>query len=171
MVKNLPANVGDAAEMGLIPGSGRSPGVGNGRPLQCSCLENSIDSGAWQATVHGVSQSCTQLSTAQQHHKTCGGCKNVPLRSAWGGSICCPLALPPRCVKALLLSVCSLPMVDHEGSTNAGSFLRNVGLLSWVILAWGLPTGLAELSLNYTAVQDLFDLILFPFLPLPLWLD
>ena len=53
MVKNLPANAGD---MGLIPGSGRSPGEGNGNPVQHSCLENSIDRGAWQATVHGVTE-------------------------------------------------------------------------------------------------------------------
>ena len=47
VVKNLPANAGDARDMGSIPGSGRSPGVGNGNPLQFSCLENSIDRGAW----------------------------------------------------------------------------------------------------------------------------
>ena len=53
VVKNLPANAGD---MGLIPGLGRSPGEGNGNPLQYSCLENSIDRGAWWATVHGVTK-------------------------------------------------------------------------------------------------------------------
>ena len=46
-----------------IPGLGRSPGGGNGNPLQYSCLENSMDSGAWLATVHGVTKSQTQLST------------------------------------------------------------------------------------------------------------
>ena len=55
-VKNPPANVGDA---GLIPGLGRFPGGGNGNPLQYSCLENPRDRGAWQATVHGVSNSQT----------------------------------------------------------------------------------------------------------------
>ena len=48
MVKNSLANAGDTKDMGSIPGSGRSPGVGNGNPLQCSCLENSMDRGAWQ---------------------------------------------------------------------------------------------------------------------------
>ena len=43
-----------AGDLGLIPGLGRSPGVGNGNPLQYSCLENSMDRGAWWATVHGV---------------------------------------------------------------------------------------------------------------------
>ena len=51
VVKNLPAKAGDA---GLIPGSGRLPGGGNGNPLQYSCLENSMDRGAWQAIVRGV---------------------------------------------------------------------------------------------------------------------
>ena len=53
LVKNLPANTGDA---GLIPGSKRYPGEGNGNPLQYSCLENSMDRGAWWATVHGVAK-------------------------------------------------------------------------------------------------------------------
>ena len=47
LVKNLPSNVGDAGDVGLIPGLGRFPGVGNGNPLQYSCLENSMDRGAW----------------------------------------------------------------------------------------------------------------------------
>ena len=58
-VKNLPANAGNARDMGLIPKSGRSPGVGNGNLLQYSCLENSIDRGAWWATLLGVTKSQT----------------------------------------------------------------------------------------------------------------
>ena len=57
MVKNPPASAGDARDMGLIPESGRSPEEGNGNPLQCSCLENFKDRGAWQATVRGVPMS------------------------------------------------------------------------------------------------------------------
>ena len=53
MVKNPPANAGDA---GSIPGSGRSPGEGNGNPLQYSCLGNPLDRGAWRAAVHGVTK-------------------------------------------------------------------------------------------------------------------
>ena len=56
MVKNLPANAGDARDMGLIPGSGRSPGTGNGNPLQYSCLGNPMDREIWQATVHGAAK-------------------------------------------------------------------------------------------------------------------
>ena len=59
MVKNMPANAGGIRDTGLIPGSGRSPGEGNGNPLQYSCLENPMDRGAWWATVHGVAESDT----------------------------------------------------------------------------------------------------------------
>ena len=57
--KESACNVGDP---GLIPGEGRSPGEGNGNPLQYSCLENAMDGGAWWATVHGVAQSQTRLN-------------------------------------------------------------------------------------------------------------
>ena len=57
MLKNLPASAGDAGDSGLIPGSGRSPGRGNGNPFQYSCLENSMDRGAWWATVGGIEKS------------------------------------------------------------------------------------------------------------------
>ena len=56
LVKNLPVNAGDIRDTGLLPGLGRSPGKGNGNPLQYSCLEESMDRGAWWATVHGVSR-------------------------------------------------------------------------------------------------------------------
>ena len=52
----------NAGDPGSIPGSGRSPGEGNGTPLQYSCLENPMDGGAWEATVHGVAKSRTRLS-------------------------------------------------------------------------------------------------------------
>ena len=60
LVKNPPANAGDIRDMSLIPGSGRSPGEGNGNLHQFYCLENSMDRGGWQAIVHGVikSQTC-----------------------------------------------------------------------------------------------------------------
>ena len=55
-VKNLPANSGDTREVGLIPGLGKTPRVGNGNPLQYSCLENSMNRGVCWVTVHGVAE-------------------------------------------------------------------------------------------------------------------
>ena len=62
-------NVGD---LGSIPGLGRSPGEGNGNPLQYSCLENPMDAGAWWAIVHGVAKSRTQLSKGLKKSKILG---------------------------------------------------------------------------------------------------
>ena len=62
MVKNLPAKAGDTGDMSLTPGSGRSPGGANDNPFQYACLVNSMDRGAWRATVHGVLKGWTQLS-------------------------------------------------------------------------------------------------------------
>ena len=61
VVKNLPANAEDTTDLDTIPGLRRSPGGGNGSPLQYSCLENPMDRGAWRATVHSV----TELDTTE----------------------------------------------------------------------------------------------------------
>ena len=63
-LKNLPANAGGE---GLIPGSGRSPGEGNGNPLQYSCLENPMDRGAWWVTVSGLAKSGTRLNNTTKN--------------------------------------------------------------------------------------------------------
>ena len=62
MVKNLSDNIGDIRGMGSIPGSGRSPGGVLGNTLQCTCLENPMDRGAWRATVHRFAKSQTPLN-------------------------------------------------------------------------------------------------------------
>ena len=59
MINNMPANAGDTGDAGSIPGSGRTSGGGNSNPLQYSYLENSVDRGAWWATVHGVAKNRT----------------------------------------------------------------------------------------------------------------
>ena len=83
VVKNLPINAGD---MGSIPGSGGSPGVGNGNLLQYSCLENPMDRGAWQATVHGDltkhAQGCPCKKWSQQLKK-CGLPSSKLLLTGW----------------------------------------------------------------------------------------
>ena len=82
VVKNLPANAGDARDLGFIPGLGRSPGEGSGNPLQYSCLGNPIDRGAWWATVHGVTNSRTQLSTHAPSDTYDSSCKSVSEKQA-----------------------------------------------------------------------------------------
>ena len=67
VVKNLPANAGDIRDAGSIPGSGRSLGGGHDHLLQYSCLENPMDRGAWQATVHRITESDTTEATWHTH--------------------------------------------------------------------------------------------------------
>ena len=67
VVKNPPDNAGDIRDVGLIPKLGRFPEEGNGNPLQYSCLENPMDRGGWQAIVHGVAKSWTQLKQLSTH--------------------------------------------------------------------------------------------------------
>ena len=67
LVKNPPADARDVRDAGWIPGLGRSPGEGHGNPLQYSCLENRMDRGAWWPTVHGVTESLTQLKQLSMH--------------------------------------------------------------------------------------------------------
>ena len=63
LVVNPQANAGNARDVGSVPESGRSPGKGNGKPLQYSCLENPVGRGVWRATVHGVAKSQRQLNS------------------------------------------------------------------------------------------------------------
>ena len=74
MVKNLPANAGDVRDTGSIPGLGRSSGEGHGNLLQYSCLQTSMDRGAWRATVHRVTKSWTRLM--QLSTQSCG-CRHI----------------------------------------------------------------------------------------------
>jgi len=68
VVKNLPANAGDGRDVGLIPRTGRSPGEGNGNPLQYSCLENLMDRGAWRAESDMTEQLSTHTQWYNQPH-------------------------------------------------------------------------------------------------------
>ena len=117
VIKNLPAIAGAAGDVGLIPGSGRSPGGGNGNPLQYSCLENSMDRGVWQTAVCGVTKSRTQLSTLCIHpSKTPKSRRTLPTTlgqrrapSAWLGVGCAGLCGQLTPLRDLLSSWLSLP--------------------------------------------------------------
>ena len=85
MVKASACNVGD---LGLIPGSGRSPGEGNGNLLQYSCLENPVDGGAWWAAVHGVTKSRTRLS-------------DFTFYSIWNGTISLKICIASYKIKCI----------------------------------------------------------------------
>ena len=91
VIKKLPVSAGARRHMGSIPGSGRSPGRGNGNPLQYSCLENSVDRGAWRATVHGVTEGQTRLGDLA-HTRATGLCGPAGARpsvfavSSWTGA-------------------------------------------------------------------------------------
>ena len=75
VVMNLLANAGDSGDVHSVPGLGRSPGGGHGNLLHCSFLENPMDRGTWQATVHGVAKSQAQPKWLSTHtHKPAGDC-------------------------------------------------------------------------------------------------
>ena len=67
VVKNLSVSAGDIRDSGLIPGSGRSPGGGHGKPLQYPCLENPVDRESWWAIVHRIAKSQTRLGQLNTH--------------------------------------------------------------------------------------------------------
>ena len=96
------ASVSNAGDLGSIPGSGRSPGEGNGNPLQYSCLEKPMDKGAWQATVHGVIRVGHDLVTKPTNHKQI----NFLTLLLWKlGKVECQLCFQAR---ALMLKVTSI---------------------------------------------------------------
>ena len=75
--KQSTCNAEDAVDVGSTPGSGRSSGGGNGNPLQYFCLENPMDRGAWQATIHGVAKSQTRLSYTEHKHLKFHSCCSI----------------------------------------------------------------------------------------------
>ena len=103
VVRKLPASAGDERDVGSIPGWGRSPGGGHGNPLQNSCLENPMDRGAWQYTVHGVTKSGPQLK--QLSPRRCAFCLwglHYSLRSSWRPFIY--LSQLPHRVRAIIIN-------------------------------------------------------------------
>ena len=116
LVKNPPATAGDARDLGSIPGLGRSPGEERGNPLQCSCLENPTDRGAWRIIVYRVPRSRTWLST-----HTCDHCVTQDFFQLWDRK------------KAKQISS-HKELLTHE-MEDSGGFLSIGGSGSWAILS------------------------------------
>ena len=106
VVKNPPADAGDARDSGLIPRSGRSPGVGNSNPLQFSCLENTKDRGAWWATIHEVAESDTTEQLNARTHLDAGKIKQGGFTRWTGAELTEP---SPSCLPRVLFPESSTP--------------------------------------------------------------
>ena len=127
VVKNPPAILGDIRDVGLIPGSGGSPGEGHGNPLQYSCLENPMDRRAWWTTVHRIIKSQTWLKQLSMQNATRG--KGKPLFKGWLTSL--PRQLEGKSVDRL-----------REGATcrssivSADSHLEIDHVVVWPAFSW-----------------------------------
>ena len=108
MVKNPPASAGD---MGSIPGSGKFPGEGNGNPLQCSCLGNPTDRGAWRAVVHGVTKSHSRAAERQQQQVLLHVVGSIGTKAS--GTNCPSAFITPLLCKVVSIS---LPFLEKEQS-------------------------------------------------------
>jgi len=132
VVKNLPANAGDVRDKGSIPGLGRSPGEGNGYPLQYCCLENPMDRGAWRATVYRVAQSHTrlkQLSTHTRHRLRVKYHKTALLFSCKQRVLSFPTFLSNLATDQSPLTPSSHSIICYNSSRNSGRHLTIAGLL------------------------------------------
>ena len=132
VVKNLPANAGDVRDKGSIPGLGRSPGEGNGYPLQYCCLENPMDRGAWRATVYRVAQSHTrlkQLSTHTRHRLRVKCHKTALLFSCKQRVLSFPTFLSNLATDQSPLTPSSHSIICCNSSRNSGRHLTIAGLL------------------------------------------
>ena len=119
VVKNPPAHVGDGRDLGLTPGSRRSPGGGHGNPVQYSCLENPMDRGAWKATIHSVAKSWTWLSEWAHMHASGVGVCRAPSAAE-------PQSVP--CLRATPFPLC------REDETVSQSFSWWLLLFMWTLM-------------------------------------
>ena len=126
--KESTCNVGD---LGLVPDLGRSPGEGNGNPLQYSCLENSMDGGAWQATVLGLAKSWTRLSNFTLTFKGYGVISSAILQALFSAVVSKPILQThqnnPGSLKNLIVLVSSTPAPRRAGSWRTVFLLPPVG--------------------------------------------
>ena len=159
VVKNPPANAGDASS---IPGAGRSPEGGTGNPLHYPCLENSMDRGAWQATVHGVTE-----SDMTEHVHAVSGKKALfelafkafmmrPWQSSCAGLIFCPRPRP--LCSACFCSFSFFPLLGIAPSFSLVNSYSSLSLSSQRALLWPVtsltPTGWSShLSLSWDSLH------------------
>ena len=139
VVRNLPANAGARGDVRSIPGLGRSLGVGNGNPLQYSCLENPMIRGAWQAIVHEVAKSWTRLSDFL-YCKCSLSLDNSELISIWKGNTC-SWCQGQHCCCCLVAQSCPT-LLDPMDCSPPGSSVHGISqarILEWV--AFSFSTG------------------------------
>ena len=131
MVKDLPANAGNIRDVDSIPGSGRSPGGAHGNPLQYSCLKNPTDRGVWQATVHMVAKSRTQLKqfSIHVHRELSNGRSRLEKRKML-------ISAPAAAAKSLQSCPTLCDPLDGSPPGSPVSGILQVRTLEWVAISF-----------------------------------
>ena len=150
-----------AGDPGSIPGLGRSPGEGNGNPLQYSCLENPMDRGAWQATVHGSQELDKTEQLNHHHHSLFGGthCSSLPILSFTQKQ--CPAQLAPASYSSLisyLLPSQKISQVNvlHSLEPSARSRTSGHWIVSYLLFSLSGTIYLFLSSLHYLPARSQF---------------
>ena len=146
-IKNLPANAGDVKDKGSIPEQGRSPGEGNGKPLQYSCIENPMDRGAYWAIVHRVTKSRTRLKQLHMHACTHTHTHTHIQREQFAQRSRRDFQLFLILVQALI--ICSLLTgCPHPSATQCQTYHNRTQMFAIPLTAWMNPTLPVELNTN-----------------------
>ena len=148
VVKNLPASAGDSRDVSLIPGLGKSPGVGNDTPVQYFCLENSISRRAWWATIYGAAKSRTLLSTLHAYNSIIKSNEYLTRDTTWLKLENITLSVRSQ---AQQVTCCMIPFTwniqnkeNHRNRRQINSFLEQRGerTRDWLLNGiWGLYPG------------------------------
>ena len=167
MLKNPPVSARDTRDVGSVLGSGRSPWVGNGNTFQYFCLENAMDRGAWWATVHGATESWTQLSTAYicvcayslvSPHFTVHTCPElIPSTMAWGGISLLWKKMQFSLMKRFFKDRCFIIATLAAGLKMGSLFISTVLPLNYI---WDFPLPYSEHYLHCVSIK---------FYPFQLW--